>query len=211
MRRWIVAIVLFSSLGGFASAQDAQPAAATESRPTLQQGAWYLSGFSGLTGFASWANDNTADGDADTSQQSYDLHIAGGYFIVDYVALGPAVRAEFSRAVDSADNVRTELGLSLGIQGAYYFELRESPWVPVGRLAVAYERRTVKDDEQVDDRVENGFSVSPKLGVNYFFTERVAGGGEVVYSFSRRTTENGDTTVIAHTVGVGLGITFFFW
>ena len=208
----LMGIFVFSALT--VVAQDGLPPSGAEtgaeSRPTLQRGAWYVSGYSGGSGFAAWINAGSDDAEADLSLQGFNLRVSGGYFVADRIAVGPELSAGFTRLVDPADNLRTEFEVALGLQGAYFLELGNSRWVPVSRLAIAYERKTVRDDAKVDDEVENGVSISPKLGVTYFFTNRLTGGAEAVYSFTRRTADDGDTIILSHAVGLGIGITVFF-
>lgn len=213
-RRMLALMGLFVFSALTVAAQDAAPPsqaeAETEGRPTLQRGAWYVAAYSGGSGFAAWINASSDDGEADLSLQGFNLRVSGGYFVADQIAVGPEFSVGFTRLVDPADNLRTEFEASLGLQGAYFLELGNSRWVPVSRLALSYERKTVKDDTAVDDRVENGVSISPKLGITYFFTNRLTGGAEAVYSFTRKTTDNGDTIILTHAAGLGVGITVFF-
>ncbi len=204
----LMGLFVFSALT--VAAQDPAPPSEAEGRPTLQRGAWYVAAYSGGSGFAAWINASSDDGEADLSLQGFNLRLSGGYFVADQLAVGPEFSAGFTRLVDPADNLRTEFEVSLGLQGAYFLELGDSRWVPVSRLAIAYERKTVRDDAKVDDEVENGVSISPKLGVTYFFTNRLTGGAEAVYSFTRRTADDGDTIILSHAVGLGIGITVFF-
>ena len=218
MRRCCIVILLLMVSAALASAQDAdrdvqgvesETEAEPEGRPTLRRGACYVSGYSGGSGFAARARIDGGTSEAKISLQSLNISIAGGYFVADQVAVGPEVRTGFSRLVDQADNVSSEFELALGIQGAYFLELPDSRWVPMSRLSVAYERKSVRDDGQVDDVIENGFSVSPKLGINYSFSNRFTAGAEAVYSFSRRSRDGGEVTIVAHAVGLGLGIMVF--
>ncbi len=171
MRGLIVAVVLILLSPALTYAQPEKTTPRSDVRSSLRHGAWYLSGFSSLTSFGFWANIDTTDGDAEISVQSYNLNLAGGYFVADHIAVGPTARAEFTRAVDPSDNVRTEFESSLGLQGAYFWEPAQSSWVPVARLEAAYERNSTKDDTSIDD---------------------------------------GDTTIVAHSVGFGIGVKIFF-
>ncbi|TVQ35757.1 MAG: hypothetical protein EA384_15655 [Spirochaetaceae bacterium] len=212
-RRWLLTVTVLLLCGALpVSAQDADAGAGTDhqDRSTLQRGGWFVSGYSSAFGFAAWVNADSADGEADSSAQGLSLAIAGGYFVADHLAVGPEVSIGFTRLVDPGDSVRTEVELALGLQGAYFLELPDWRWVPLGRLAVAYERTSVRDDAEVKDRIENGFSISPKLGVLYFFTNRLTGGAEAVYRFTRKTTDSGDTTVLSHAAGLAIGVTLFF-
>ena len=212
-RRWLLTVTILLLCGALpAGAQDGDADAATDhqGRSTLQRGSWFVSGYSSAFGFAAWSRADSADDQADASAQGLSLAIAGGYFVADHLAVGPEVGIGFTRLVDPADSVRTEVELALGVQGAYFLELPDRRWVPLGRLAVAYERTSVRDDAEVKDRIENGFSVSPKLGVLYFFTSRLTGGAEAVYRFTRKTADSGDTIILSHAAGLAIGVTLFF-
>jgi hypothetical protein len=208
-KRYVVGVLMLL-VGVLVFAQDTDPP--EQARQSFRQGSFYVAGHTGGAGFFSTVNVETTGGaEARVGTRGLDLSASGGYFVADRIAVGPDVRFGFSRFTDAADNVDAEFELSLGVQGAYFLELHDSPWVPTGRLILAYQRRTQKNDGAPADVVENGFAVSPRIGAHYFFGERVAGAVEAAYSLTRRSADDGDTTITGHGFGIAFGVAVFFF
>ena len=182
-----------------------------EPRPTLQRGAWYVGGYSGSSGFHGRGTVAPLGGsEVKFSVTGIGFSGMAGYFVANRFSLGPQFDVNYSRFVDPSDNVRTQVQWSLGGQAAYYHELPGTPWVPVARVVASYNRKVEKDDSATKDEIENGYRISPRLGAYYFFTNRLAAGAELSYSFSRTKPQSEDATLTVHAFGAGAGITIFF-
>lgn len=127
--------------------------------------------------------------DQEHSLMNFGLNGYAGYFVIDGLELGPTVEFDYSKntmtwSEGDDEVITTTTEWAIGLQVGYFLDL-DSIAVPYGMLGFGYAKMgTTADVTEVDDdgdTVEttnemdaSAFKIGPKLGVNLFFTNKIA-------------------------------------